>query len=428
MPTHEGSYPPARYKAKPARSVTCSGWRPNMSVYLICLWIVAIYYHESYIFKSSMRSCAFETWVDPALPNEHTLAFIGDPQLVDENTYRRRGPALAATKFYTDLYMRRNYKMLHTYLQPELILFTGDLFDGGREWGNDVWEKEYERFKRVFAKPVTSKSNVIYSLPGNHDIGISDGIKYEVYQRFRAHFGETSKSIDIGAWEVILFDTVALSSPDHKISASAREFLSEYKNSVSEKPRMLLTHVPLYRDADAYCGPLRETNTSIKLQRGFQYQNVLDTATSQQIWSIIKPSVIFAGDDHDYCDYRHPNGIHVINVKSFSWAMGIRNPGFQLVSLSGSRYETKLCLLPNQLALFLRYGLLLFLSFIALMYSTATGAASSTFPGLPMTSKDDDGKRNSIARTKLQIWRITWQRLFSIAWPILLFYVYMIWW
>ncbi len=59
---------------------------------------------------------------------------MADPQLVDKNTYKRRGILLKLTQFYTDLYMKRNWRLVHSQLSPDVTFFLGDLFDGGREW------------------------------------------------------------------------------------------------------------------------------------------------------------------------------------------------------------------------------------------------------------------------------------------------------
>ena len=50
------------------------------------------------------------------------------------NTDDMKGLKLALTQFYSDLYMRRNFKVLQDKLDPDVILFLGDIMDGGREW------------------------------------------------------------------------------------------------------------------------------------------------------------------------------------------------------------------------------------------------------------------------------------------------------
>lgn len=174
-------------------------------------------------------------------------------------------------------------------------------------------------------------------------------------------------------------------------------------------PTILLTHVPLYRPHGTPCGPLRErfppippppgeTNpvepdedNAISISHGVQYQNVLTRAISLSISERLGNAIeyAFSGDDHDYCELVHksyPNkgvGIREITVKSISWAMGVRRPGFVMVSMfnpvdgrgsriswpvegeldddkhldtTGKTLQTHLCLLPDQLSIFIRYA------------------------------------------------------------------------
>jgi len=74
-----------------------------------------------------------------------------------------------------------------------------------------------------------------------------------------------------------------------------------------------------------------------------------------------------SGDDHDYCEHTHSYSsggqtkqAREVTVKSLSMAMGIRKPGFQLLSLvqphsvqGSSSHADSLCLLPDQLGIYL---------------------------------------------------------------------------
>lgn len=179
-------------------------------------------------------------------------------------------------------------------------------------------------------------------------------------------------------------------------------------------PTILLTHVPLSRAPGTPCGPLRERwpptppppgqtepvmpdeDNAIKLNRGVQYQNTLTRVTSQYVMEKLEGLVeyAFSGDDHDYCEvvhHQYPSkaaGIREITVKSISWAMGVRHPGVVLVSMwnpvneqgkslrkssnspaaaQQATLQTHLCLLPDQLSIFIRYGILAGTSFIFLL-------------------------------------------------------------
>ena len=99
----------------------------------------------------------------------------------------------------------------------------------------------------------------------------------------------------------------------------------------SRNPRILLTHVPLFRPDDTPCGPLRNPNKPyIKQGAGYQYQSrrggaahttdlnltPLFTLTvlflfltdliveplSKFVLESVKPYLVFSGDDHDDCE------------------------------------------------------------------------------------------------------------------------------
>lgn len=373
-------------------------------------------------------------------------------------------------------------------MDPDTVLFLGDLFDGGREWstalgaskeaesvdkrwrkyGQNFWLKEYIRFGRIFYDTWIQGGQrpyrkIITSLPGNHDLGLGMGIRVPVRKRFNTYFGSGNRIDFIGNHSFVSLDTVSLSAKGQPITpptngegaesqahsaediwAPTEEFLLNAKatkgrlieqqlrlrsgaseNELQDKevldvpssripqllkqkpdyndiPSVVLTHVPLFRSPGTPCGPLRERfpplksttgndepvekdeRNAISVAAGIQYQNVLTPEVSKEIIeSVGKVEYVFSGDDHDYCEVVHRGyssrmgGLREITVKSMSWAMGIRKPGFLMLSLwnpldaegrslgtsashaSASTIQTQLCLLPDQLGILARYGLLL---------------------------------------------------------------------
>ena len=193
-------------------------------------------------------------------------------------------------------------------------------------------------------------------------------------------------------------------------------------------PVILLSHVPLYRNPDTDCGPLREKGRAISVQYGYQYQNVLTQTLSRSIIGKVLSAgdvvAIFSGDDHDYCDVGHRynvaaghsdnimenvrtkmSTIREITVKSFSWAMGVRRPGILLLSLwnpvdaKGNTVgtplptvQTHLCLLPDQLSIFIDYGLLFLLTLPLLLVR----AVYNTLRNWNSDSIDESSRKLSI--------------------------------
>ncbi|KAL1631379.1 hypothetical protein SLS54_000138 [Diplodia seriata] len=191
----------------------------------------------------------------------------------------------------------------------------------------------------------------------------------------------------------------------------------------AEFPTILLTHVPLYRAEGTPCGPLREhwppteppkgqkepvfpdDRNAIAVRGGYQYQNVLTKDVSKDVTEKIgNIEYAFSGDDHDYCEVVHKgyhsgghSGIREITVKSLSWAMGVRRPGFVMLSLwnpvddAGQplsatpepTVQSHLCLMPDQLGAFIRYALLFavtlfILTVRALVFKIKASSSSSS--------------------------------------------------
>lgn len=260
---------------------------------------------------------------------------------------------------------------------PTETYFLGDLFDGGREWvsvedpvvrkdpnakkdwkwhGNEYWMSELARWEKIFPPPAGVR--VKTGLPGNHDLGFGAGVKLGVRERFAAFFGAGNERWESGNHTWVMVDGVSLSNEqDEAVHGPPWEFLegletpmqksllSQYPNLASpppspgkqQQPTILLTHVPLWRDKDTDCGPLREKGRSIPIWQGYQYQNVLTPQLSTEILKRTNARYVFSGDDHDACTVEHMYGplgkVREWTVKSVSWTMGVRRPAFEMVSL-----------------------------------------------------------------------------------------------
>ncbi|KAJ5193411.1 hypothetical protein N7449_009553 [Penicillium cf. viridicatum] len=454
---------------------------------IILLWMFSIRWGERTVFQDSINKCLWDSWEEwPQDATPHHIAFIADPQLVDPHTYPGRPwPVSTLTVKYTDQYMRRSFSLIQDHLEPDSVLFLGDLFDGGREWAtatssspearwkkytDSFWKKEYGRFIKIFLDPweklvkppVDGRGRkMIASLPGNHDLGFGNGIQEPVRNRFESFFGNPNRVDVIGNHTFVSVDTPSLSAMDqpdpltgssptasdqnrpmrpiwkdaddfldkmaiHKAKAETDELrtlqnqteghtIFDYRivdavePAIHQKPQpagvgfptIILTHVPLYRKPATPCGPLRERYppssldeelaedepNSLRIAGGYQYQNVLTQTVSTEVVSKAGPNVVqvYSGDDHDYCEVSHRefNGSpNEITVKSISWAMGVRQPGFVLTSLwnpidpktgkaiqdgSPPTIQNHLCILPDQLGIFFYYLTILGLSVSVLL-------------------------------------------------------------
>lgn len=266
------------------------------------------------------------------------------------------------TQRILDNYHKRNWNFVQNKLDPDTTIFLGDLFDGGRNWDDEYWFDEYARFNSIYSKRPNRKT--IMTIPGNHDIGFGETVNITALERFKTFFGPTSSIHNLGNHTLVLLDTISLSdysNPDvTKDPRSLLESISTFQND--EQPRILLSHVPLYRFPDEQkCGPLRESTKKFPIMKGVQYQTVIDHELSQEILTKVRPKIVFSGDDHDYCHVTHPYNYQgeaktaeEITVKSCSMNMGIKKPAIQLLSLNNptsttlqETYQTNICFMPQ---------------------------------------------------------------------------------
>ncbi|KAI9668891.1 MAG: hypothetical protein M1831_000961 [Alyxoria varia] len=234
----------------------------TLPVALITLWVFVLRWGEVSLFDKSIARCDWDSWEQwPAHASPHHLIFVADPQLVDPHTYPGRPwPLSSLTVAHTDLYLRRSYSRLQRSLDPNTIMFLGDLFDGGREWAThttkspeerywryneDFWLDEYNRFGKIFLRDWTEDragdTRIIAGLPGNHDLGFGTRIQTPVRDRFNTYFGESNRVDIIGNHTFVSLDTVSLSAKEEDsdgsaqaIWAPAEDFLKDAKSTIKQ--------------------------------------------------------------------------------------------------------------------------------------------------------------------------------------------------
>ncbi|KAH7888418.1 Metallo-dependent phosphatase-like protein [Phlebopus sp. FC_14] len=360
------------------------------------VWILAVLWFELGIFPFTLHDCQWPDIRQPPVPNSRItrLLILADPQIIDRHSYPERGALLSAlSQLMVDLNLRKSWNAVFYHLLPDavvvLVFFSsvtspGDMMDNGRlSMPVEEYEAYFARYRDIFH--IDGKSVPTYYIPGNHDIGLGDTASFslEADSRYTSHFGPRNYRTTIGNHTLVFIDAPALAEEDilrgerghtfdswPAVQHGPVEILKQTASSQPQGPVIVFTHIPLSRPADALCGPLREKG-NIRQGFGFGYQNTLMEGATEFILESLKPSLIFSGDDHDYCDYQHiisstDQKVREVTVKSFSMAMGIRQPGFHLLSLTSTvpspEELTQIavpppldvpCLLPNQLGIYL---------------------------------------------------------------------------
>jgi ethanolamine phosphate phosphodiesterase len=88
---------------------------------------------------------------------------VADPQILGEHKEYRW-----FARYDNDIHISRNYHQAVSHIQPDVIVFLGDLIDEGSFADDFLYEKYFQRFIDIFPQPDNVK---MVFIPGDNDIG-----------------------------------------------------------------------------------------------------------------------------------------------------------------------------------------------------------------------------------------------------------------
>ncbi|KAJ2212185.1 hypothetical protein EV179_004874 [Coemansia sp. RSA 487] len=358
--------------------------RPRAAIRMLRLsWVLLLFIGEVGLYYWHISRCQWPTNGTKGT-NISQVAIIADPQIVDHYSYGQSGLLLRITQFFTDIYIRKSYLLLQDIRSPATVIFLGDLMDGGREWDDSAWLSEYHgRYQSIFSNRDPANRRV-YDMAGNHDIGIGNTIIPEALQRFHRYVGPTNQVIDVGGHSIVLLDTLTLESDDPVVSSSSRHLVQWLQDERIEDgsvlPRLLFTHVPMWRPDKTPCGSLRQSKHPYLLnRRGYQFRDQLFQNTTEHLLDAIQPAAIFSGDDHDTCTVEHQihateRSVPEYTIGAFGWASGVPIASYGLLTLYHSSqgnqsFILQHCYLPYQLGIYKCYASSFAFSLLLLAYA-----------------------------------------------------------
>ncbi|KAF8894003.1 hypothetical protein BD779DRAFT_1797943 [Infundibulicybe gibba] len=390
------------------------------------LWSVCLIWGELGTFFWSLSSCR---WPDAQLRDKRAstrkpthILLLSDTQVQNPRSNLSWRQILHRHIF--SLNLRKNWHVT-LKLKPHSVIFLGDMLAKGKDVLDEI---EYQEYAQVFKSMFLTNPEVSTTfIPGNNDVGM--GISLAISKNVRAHyiraFGPSNQEITIRNHTFICLDAPGLVDEDYQRSARGKDFEDwtpvdggpvQFVQGIekSTNPRILLSHIPLARPDISSCGPRRERG-SIRQGVGHGYQNTLGKQTSAFLLRSVQPSIIFSGDNRDYCDYTHarksPNKIREVTVKSFSMSHHIRKPGFQLLSLSDPSPSVKSfadtpCLLPDQSGIYYSlYFPVLILTTVILIFFNASKWRRLQVPNMTSVAVSPSSPRGSLLlRTNSGVW------------------------
>ncbi|XP_041991466.1 uncharacterized protein C630.12-like isoform X1 [Salvia splendens] len=364
----------------------------KLTVFLSLFWALNLLYGEWFAYLvPSQWTCSWPHLQRPSnfspqngvdYPSSYVkIAVITDPQLIDKTSLplAPKSLALEVVQFYADLYMRRAFLSSVLPFNPDVILFLGDYFDGSDRLSDEEWQESLGRFKHIFNLNMIQKTSKtkIYYIPGNHDIGYAASYnqKPEIIKRYESEFGARNFKLTIGEVDFIAIDSQTLDGhPQGNFTLDTWGFIENASKDISSTPRVLLTHIPLYRPDWTPCGPHRyspvinQRINRVDYHQDIVYQNYITEKSSNSLLDLIRPALVLSGHDHDQCTVSHMyNNGHATEhtVGTVSWQQGNLYPSFMLLSAKNSSVSdgittedallTNLCFLPMQVHIYIWY-------------------------------------------------------------------------
>ncbi|KMZ57859.1 Serine/threonine phosphatase-like protein [Zostera marina] len=368
----------------------------RLTLFLCCAWVASLLYGEMFAYWVPLWSCSWPRRhspamdADPSQTNHVDIAVLTDPQIMDTTSlkYLPVPFVFEMAKFYTDLYMGRSFDASIMPFNPDMILFLGDHFDGGPQLSDEEWYHSLDRFSRIFdprKKEKHADIQVKY-LSGNHDIGYSSlhPFSQKVISRYEKGFGPRNYRFNIQTVEFIVVDAQTLDGPiEENLTSMTWEFIKNVSKESKSNPKVLLSHIPLYRPDGTSCGPHRFSpiiNQRIHysgIGHGVSYQNYLTEETTKRLLELIQPVLILSGHDHDQCIVTHttPHGpAKEQTLGTVNWQQGNLYPSFMLLSVVSpalsnltnqeAKVTTHLCFLPMQTHIYIWYLILFVTTFL----------------------------------------------------------------
>ncbi|KAG8185332.1 hypothetical protein JTE90_008235 [Oedothorax gibbosus] len=277
------------------------------------------------------------------------MLIVGDPQLIG-NQYAPSGILGFIFRWDADRYIRKTFALAYNYVNPDLIIFLGDLFDEGEIASDADFILYLKRFKHIFQEVDFDKALIV---PGDNDIGgeghppLPDMVK-----RFNKYF-----------------------KPDSFIQYSFLEFVKAnymtHSNQYEKTPnisqsafRIILSHIPLTPSYSSFVNRIIPFVLPHIILSAHDHKSQHIVAERKSGIIIQKPSTTdFTSSSFNISE----DTIHEIIVPTCSYRMGTLKMGYGVMEISKFGEASYVVLsLPSR---FRQLFILLALAVLMLIYS-----------------------------------------------------------
>ncbi|CAF1303070.1 unnamed protein product [Rotaria magnacalcarata] len=299
-------------------------------------------------------------------PTVEKLLLVADPQLIGE---KDEGFFGLITRKDSDRYLAKTFSQANQYVQPDWILFLGDIFDEGLSATDDEFKRYFERFDSIFQYENREQKCIV--IPGDNDVGGEYyGDKHPMLrQRFRNYFGRTIALYRQNEIEYLKLDIDMFES---YVDGKRVSIMEQTQNRpLTSIFRIVLNHWPLLTRSARFVKPfINELEPNLILKGDshhfhiFAYDRINMTNRvmareylSQSILSI---------------DLNEKRFIYEITTPTCSYRMGVARIGYVVLLLDSATKTAHLAILPTprryiSLYIYAVYGICFLINLILML-------------------------------------------------------------
>jgi predicted MPP superfamily phosphohydrolase len=324
---------------------------------LSILWCEVGYYYFLFYFNCSSWPGVENS---PATYNEGNLSKI----MIIADTHIM-GPikSVRFDKLRREWQMKQAFSISNKIFQPDTIVFLGDLFDEASFSRDEAFREACQDFDNIFDFDRERQELIV--IPGNHDVGFHNQMKYFPYllQRFTKTFMST-ESIELSHTpktkhlNMILTNSMSFYNDScmycSQSMAELRQLENYLQKQYSQDPDsytapILLGHIPLYRPNDLNCS--YPSRMSQKVAKGnVEGDDVLHKVASMSLLTRLKPRISISGHTHMLCHTYHQiesneksESFYELTISSYNHKYAELKPGFLLMTANSTHVFTKHC-------------------------------------------------------------------------------------
>ncbi|XP_014223873.1 cell division control protein 1 [Trichogramma pretiosum] len=347
--------------------------RTKHKIYFIVAFLGLIVLYNEFLaydiqaFRWSVQKCA----------DCVSVLLVADPQILGYKNENYKGSSWAI--WDSDRYLKKTFSRAVDRVQPNVIVFLGDIMDEGHIASVEDFEKYKRRFSNIFDTPENTMK--IY-IPGDNDIGgEEDMVSSQIHERFNYAYTQP---------DTLVYSTTTFFKVNRltkSIPPAPKEaFLNDYTER--NTTNIVLSHLPLLFTPGSFVqNVLKELSPQI-IFTAHDHKAMhmsLDTATDQlsDVWVLPPHQTPLYQLRLDMGD------VHELQIPTCSYRMGTKNMGYGLayIDTQEKTLDFTILWLPDrfkQLWLYL-YSLAaaLLISLVFIIFCTCTNS-NATYSRVPI--------------------------------------------